>query len=314
MKMKPLVASSLIIAALAIQLYDIKLLLTFRNLPSGTYTPPMDNKNWIRLMSHFDEIMFFPAFESPKIHPMDYQDFSYLALKAGKPVNLAYVARGNFSAMHDFNDSQSVRVENGKLSPKALYITNAANLEHFSFAFQSNKARLNILDSCYYIYANVPQNQQINPLADQLNIPVKASLDSILKALTVRTEFTETGKVPALDNKSIRYWVQSLNIGEQVISMEGFAFIDTTMNNKGDSIFVTLTAGDKSYIVTTHIKQRPDITAAFNKPYLEDSGFTFMAYTDNVPAGKYKMGLVIKDAGGRLIYQPIEREISIKNP
>ena len=71
----------------------------------GTYKPPMDNADWIYLMSQFDEVLFFPAFSSPRIRSMDYQDFSYLALKAGKPVNLAYLAREDSRAMQRFSDS-----------------------------------------------------------------------------------------------------------------------------------------------------------------------------------------------------------------
>jgi hypothetical protein len=313
-KMKPLIASSLIIAALLIQLYDIKPLLIYRHLPSGTYTPHMDTKNWLQVMGQFDEILFFPAFESPKIRSMDYQDFSYLALKAGKPVNLAYVARADSRAMQRFGDSLRVIVENGRLSPRALYITNAANLEHFYLSFKSKAAQLNMLDSCFYIFANKPKNDQLEALTNKLNTPVRAKLDSALTSISIGSKFSEIAKIPGADNKSIRYWLQSVNIGEKVISIEGFAFIDTTQNNKGDSIFVTLTSADKSYMVRTMIIQRPDITAAFQKHYLDDAGFNFIAFTDNLQSGVYQAGLAIKDVRGRFVYQPFEKEVTVKIP
>ena len=84
---------------------------------------------------------------------MDYQDFSYLALKAGKPVNLAYVARGDSKAMQLFADSLTGVVQSGRLSPKALYITDVAHLEYFSRAYQMNTMRLNSLDGCYFIFS-----------------------------------------------------------------------------------------------------------------------------------------------------------------
>jgi hypothetical protein len=312
-KMKPLVSSVIIIAGLVIQLYDIKAILTFRHLPSGTYTPPrMDAKNWIQVMDHFDEIVFYPAFESPKIYPMDYQDFAYLALKAGKPVNLAYVARQNSRAMQGFSDSLRSNIENGKLSSKALYITSAASLEHFYLAFKSNTARLNMLDSCFYIFANKPEDISLEELTNKLNVPVSAKLDSVLASVRKGSKFSETSQIPAIDNKTIHYWLQSSNIGEKVISMEGWAFIDTTQNNKGDSIFVTLSSPEKSYIVRTMIIPRPDVTAAFVRPYLNDAGFNFIAFTDSVEKGKYQLGLAIKDALGRFVYQPTDKMAIIK--
>jgi len=312
-KIKPLISTVIILAALVVQLYDIKPLLIFRHLPAGTYAPPnMDSKNWIQVMRQFDEILFYPAFESPKIFPMDYQDFAYLALKSGKPVNLAYVARADSRAMQRFSDSLRASVENGKLSPRALYLTNASSLEHFNLAFQSNTTQLNLLDSCFYIFTKEPGNNKLEALTDKLNAPFRAKLDNALRSIGTGSKFSEVDKIPVADNKAIRYWLQTVDISEKVISMEGFAFIDTTQNNKGDSIFVTLSSADKSYMVRTMIKQRPDITAAFRKTYLNDAGFNFIALTDNVQKGKYQVGIAIKDTGGQFVYQPTDREAKIK--
>ncbi|HEY2348044.1 MAG TPA: DUF6311 domain-containing protein [Puia sp.] len=314
-KIKPLITTTIIVAALLVQLYDIKPLLTFRRLPFGTYAPShLDSKNWIQLMKKFDEILFYPAFESPKVFPMDYQDFAYLALKAGKPVNLAYVARADNRAMQLFSDSSRSRVENGRLTQKALYLTNAANLEHFNLAFQSNAAQLNFLDGCYYVFNKEPRDENLEALINKLNIPFRAKLDSALNSISKGSKFSETSKIPVADDKAIHYWLQTVNIGEKVISMEGFAFIDSTQTNKGDSIFVTLSSEDKCYMVRTLIVQRPDITAAFRKTYLDDAGFNFIAFTENVQKGTYQIGLAIKDTRGQFVYQPTDKQIKIKMP
>ncbi len=312
-KMKPLFSTAIIIGALVIQMYDIRPLITFRHLPSGTYNPPhLNSEKWIQLMHHFDEILFYPAFESPKIYPMDYQDFSYLALKAGKPVNLAYVARADNTAMKRFGDSLRSNVENGRLSPTTLYLTNTSGLEHFNVAFQTDEAQLNLLDSCFYIFSKTLKNAQLDILTNTLNTPVRSKLDSALASIKNGSRFLETPRIAASDKKPIHYWLQTTDIGEKIISIEGFAFIDTTANNKGDSIFVTLSSADKSYIVRTVIIQRPDITTAFNKPYLADAGFNFIATTENVEKGKYQIGLAIKDALGRFVYQPTDSVAFIK--
>jgi hypothetical protein len=313
-RINSIVSSALIVVALVIQLYDIKPILTFRHLPSGTYSPPMDDRNWICIMKQFQEIIFFPAFQSPNIRPMDYQDFAYLALKAGKPVNLAYVARANSRSMKKYADSLTAKIEDGKLSSQALYITNSVNLEHFSLALQSNTTRLNTLDSCYYIFSGEPENHQLLTLTNKLNAPKGRVLDSILTAIKFKTEFKETNKIILADNKTIRYVIQSLNIGQKVISAEGWAFIDSIQNNKGDSIFITLSNGDTSYMAEAKIIQRPDVTANFKKTYLDDSGFKFFGFTDQVRNGKYKIGLAIKDAQGRFVFQPTENVLVVGIP
>ena len=314
-KLKPLLTSVLIMGALLIQLYDIKPLLTSRrDMPYGTYTPPMDNQNWIKLMSQFDEILFFPAFETPRIRSMDYQDFSYLALKAGKPVNLAYVARADSRAMQLYSDSLTANVETGKLSPKALYIISGSYLEHFSQAFHMNAARLNTLDGCYYIFSKSLKNDTLDAIVNKGNVLGKAVLDSAMSTVGNRMEFAKTEKIPSVNNNAIRYNPESIHIGQLVISMQGWAFIDTTQNNKGDSIFITLSSVDKSYIARARILQRDDMKSAFGRPHLDDAGFKFLAFTDDVQKGTYQVGLAIKDAQGRFVYQPMGREIKVKIP
>jgi len=67
-------------------------------------------------------------------------------------------------------------------------------------------------------------------------------------------------------------------------------------------------------MVRTMIIQRPDITAAFQKHYLDDAGFNFIAFTDNLQIGVYQAGLAIKDVRGRFVYQPFEKEVTVKIP
>jgi hypothetical protein len=300
--------------ALVIQLYDISRLLTSKEMSYGTYTPPMDNSDWISLMEQFDEILFFPAFDSPKLRSMDYQDFSYLALKARKPVNLAYVARGDSRTMQLFTDSLTGVVQSGRFSPKALYITNAAHLVYFSRAYQMNTMRLNSLDGCYYIYSKELKNSRLDSIASRLNALNKSKLDSALSILANRIEFRESVPISVEDNKAIHYNLESQSIGRYVISMSGWAFIDTTQNNERDSIFISLSSNNKSYLAAATTSPREDMNSAFNKQDITNSGFKFLAFTDSVQKGIYKVGLVIKDARGRMVKQTVGIETKINMP
>ena len=314
-KIRPLISSSLVVLALAIQLYDITPLLTSKTMTYGTYKPPMHNADWIKLMSQFDEILFFPAFNSPKIRSMDYQDFSYLALKAGKPVNLAYVPREDSRAIRSFTDSLTGVVQSGKLSPKALYITNASNLEYFSKAVQEDGAILNTMDSCFYIYAKEPENGPPDAaLNGQLRSRSQAVLDSVLRITGRSAGFVDAGKLTAKADQSIRYHIETINIAQGVVSLDGWAFIDSTQNNKNDSIFITLISDDKSYLAPAKMSQRQDIANSIGKPNLNKSGLAFLAFTDNVERGKYQLGIAIKDAQGRFVYQTTGKEVRVKIP
>jgi hypothetical protein len=79
-----------------------------------------------------------------------------------------------------------------------------------------------------------------------------------------------------------------------VISVTGWAFVDSTKNNKGDSIFFVLNNNTNTYIAPARITSRPDVTSHFNKPYLDDAGFAALIFKDDVEKGTYELGIAIK--------------------
>jgi hypothetical protein len=307
-RIKPIISTSVIILALAIQLYDVNRLLTSKNMTYGAYNPPMQNANWIKLMSQFDEVLFFPAFNSPGIKDMAYQDFSYLALKAGKPVNLAYVAREDSRALKNFSDSLTETVASGVLSPKALYITDSAHLSYFSKAILSHSAFVGPLDGCFYIFSVGQQKTSMN------DSPEKGSNDILANVLKKShpAAFVIAGSLPVVDNGAIRYNIESMNIKEAVVSLNGWAFIDSSQNNTNDSIFISLISHDQSYLASVATLQREDVAGGFSRPNLANCGFGFLAFTDNVKPGIYQIGLAIKDAKGRFVFQTLGRAVRIK--
>ncbi len=307
------ISSCLIVLALIVQLYDINRLLRSKEMSYGTYKPPMDNADWIYLMGQFDEVLFFPAFSSPKIRSMDYQDFSFLALKAGKPVNIAYLAREDSRAMQRFSDSLTRVVQSGILSPRALYITNAENLPYFSSAFRKKTARLDSLDGCYYIFSSALKSGHLDSFTNKLNTIKKAKIDSLKVITGNRNEFTESAKLSESGFNSIHYNLESDSITSQVISANGWAFIESSQNNKGDSVFFTLNSPDRFYMAAAKLFKRGDLSGAFNRQYLDDGGIVFLAFTDFVKNGKYELGLAIRNAKGQLTYQPIGIPVIIKN-
>ena len=54
-----------------------------------------------------------------------------------------------------------------------------------------------------------------------------------------------------------------------IIQIRGWVFLKETSNNKGDSIFISLTNKTKTIVVPIKIDKRPDITSAFKKEFLD---------------------------------------------
>lgn len=203
-------------------------------------------------------------------------------------------------------------VQSGILSPRALYITNAENLKYFSLAFQNKTARLNSLDGCYYIVSNDLKNDHLDSFANTLKANNKAKTDSVKKIAGNRNEFSESAKPSESGLNSIHFNLDSESITSRDISAKGWAFIESSQNNKGDSVFFTLNSPERFYMAAANLSKRGDLSRVFNRQYLDDGGIVFLAFTDYVEAGKYELGLAIKNAKGQIIYQPIGRQVIIE--
>jgi len=297
-RIKPIISTSIIVFFLIIQIYDLRRLLTSKNISDA---------NWIKLMTQFDEILFFPAFNTPPIRNMAYQDFSYLAFKAGKPVNAAYVARENSAAIKTFTDSLAETVAGGVLSNRALYITDSAHLPYFSKAIRSYSATVGSLDGCFYIFSG-GDNDIIH---DSLRRKSNSILNNLLEKSNL-TGFVETPVLPIVYGSTIRHNIESINIGKGVISMGGWAFIDSSQNNENDSIFITLNSKDQFYLAPVKRSQRPDVASAFNRPSLVNCGLGLLVFTDNLKTGTYQLGLAIKNAESKFVFQALGREVNLK--
>jgi hypothetical protein len=314
LKINSLGKTAMIILVVLIQLIDIRPILNPRKMTYGAYYPPLD-KNWTRLMAPFDNIVFYPPFESQQLTQMDYEYFCFLAARSRKGINIGYVARADHGAMKLYSDSLSSSLENGMpLRPKTLYITTQPYLDHFSLLLQSGGASLNTVDGYYYLYSDGIRNDSLRSLSTALNDKNKPKLDSGLRITSTKVEFSETGKLPVTENKPLRYFIQRLDNGEKFIAAEGWGFIDSTFNNKGDSIFITLSSDTKTYIAATTLQPRPDVTIHFSKPYLDDAGFKILAFFDSVPKGIYRLGIAVRDQQGRLVCQPDDNMVGVGVP
>jgi hypothetical protein len=168
---------------------------------------------------------------------------------------------------------------------------------------QSDPHKLHMLDGYYYLTGSEIKDDRLRARLAVEDLKYKAKLDSGLAQAGKKTFFRETARLPVTDQKPIHYYTQRQYNSKGFLAIDGWAFLDTTQNDKGDSIFITLTSDDRSYIAAAAIQSRPDVSAHFSRPYLDDAGFKTIAFFDSVSRGIYHLGIAIKDHGGRYFYQ-----------
>lgn len=301
----------LVTLAFMIQVYDIKMMFLNKNLPQGTYTPPMEDRAWMDLMRQFDEVIFLPPFQTPAIRPMDYQDFSYLALKAGKPINVAYVPRADYGGIQRYRDSVNNAVAQGRLSPKVLYITGGAALDQYTYPLKTGEASLHSLDNCFFLVSKSIDNPQLDALMKSIDAENKDKLDSVMM---VRGKKKEFAPLPARLNVrpgSIHYNLEAVTSGPYFVSIHGWVVRDSTRDNTGDSVFFTLDAGDTSYWASTGRGDRPDVAAAFPGVHVANAGVSLMAFTDSIPKGNYQLGITVKTTKGDYFHQLTNKRVTV---
>lgn len=310
-KANPVIPAAIVALAFIVQAFDIKMMLIDKNLPRGTYTPPMEDQTWINLMRQFDEVLFLPPFQSPGIRPMDYQDFSYLALKAGKPINCAYVPRADYHGMQVYSDSLTDAVAQGKLSPKAIYITSVAALEQFSFPVKKDVASLHSLDGCYFLISKAINDPLLDTLTKRIDAEHKVLLDSAMIASGRKKQFTPFPRTLSVAPGALSHNLEAVTLGPDYLSIHGWVVRDSTKDNTGDSVFFTLDAGGRSYFAAAGTGDRQDVAAAFPEVHVVNAGVALIAFTDSLPKGSYQLGIIVKTAQGRYIHMQTEREVRV---
>ncbi|HKH61199.1 MAG TPA: DUF6311 domain-containing protein [Flavitalea sp.] len=303
--------SFILLGALCIQLYDIKLLLTHLQLSRGAYHPPINTPKWNSIIKEFDDIAFVPPFQATNLTHMDYQYFCFMAAKAQKPINTGYVARADYNASKKYTDSLLERLAEGKLSPRTLYITTASHLNEFSFPLQTDSCQLNILDDYYYLFSKNKNDENLLNISKESNALNKRKLDSTLNRLPQKITFKEIRTIDT-SKGNIQHYMSTFKNAENFVMVNGWAFIANTASNKGDSIFVVLDGKNKFFIANTIPFKRPDITSHFKRSYLDDAGYYATIFCDSVDAGSYQLGLAIKNTKGQIFYQATDKSVKIK--
>jgi hypothetical protein len=311
-KVRPMIPSIIIALVFIIQLYDLKNMLRNRGFAGGTYTPPMESAAWLKLMGQFDEVICLHPFFEPGNWSMSYQDFSFLALKAGKPIDLAYVARANSQGEAHYTDSLRTTAGFGHLSPKALYIINANYIDAWSIPLKTGAANLHMLDGCYFYFAKEAEKETLDTLTRRLDAMNRKKLDSVFDADGRKIQFREIPKALAAGKHSIKNNMEKIEYGDDFFAIQGWAVRDSTPDNTGDSVFLTLSSQQGNWWAPSGISEREDVSNVFLPSKIHNPAVHFLGFTDSVPRGEYDLGVIVKTSQGQYIQAGTGRIVKVK--
>lgn len=284
---------TLLLSLFTLQFYDIENILTSRNLKGGEFHTKLQDSKWIYLFKNFDEIVSYPPYTNNLVYGMDYQDLSFLALKAKKPITNGYVARENLSDSKRFKDTLANTLKRGEISKGRIYVTNSANLKDFNVLFYKDKVNLKRLDNFYLIYS---KEKKLNTFLNESKEDIK-SVDSIKSTFLKNNNFREVQN-NWKTKENLQFNIESYTFEEDVMQISGWAFNKSSENSLKDSIFIALLDKDKSYLFPVNKVVRGDISKEYKRNDLDESGFFTTIFTDKLSKKAYTLAIVIKDKYG----------------
>ncbi|HEU4495527.1 MAG TPA: DUF6311 domain-containing protein [Flavobacterium sp.] len=295
-----------------LQLYDTQKLFSQWNLPSGSYHTPLSDKKWLKVMEKFDNIIVYPPFtyNYSMNYQMDYQDLCYLALKAKKPISNAYVARTNVNKAEAFSKELLKRLNRGEIDDNRLFITTAGHISGFDVLIKKNRVDLQRMDNFIFVYSKKMKLNASDFQNDEETVKYIDSIKSYYKNQKT-IEFSPINFDLFEENK-ISSNFDTFEFKDNILQVRGWAFLKDTHNNKGDSIYIALSSKSRNIMIPMRIDKRPDVTNAFKKEFLDDSGFNSPIETSHLEKDSYQIGIIIKDRQGKYNYTKTDKSITIK--
>ena len=289
---------------LILQIYDTKMLFTFRNLNSGEYHPPLSEEKWNTVFSEFDHVITYPIYDLKTKNDFDYQDFGYFAALNKATITNAYVAHIDGKGEEKFKSEVLEQILNSKIDTKTVYITSENNLKDFVVLINSGNATLKVIDNYYVIYS-----AQVNLNITQTEID-KATIAKALKTSLKPNNFEPTS-LPIKPTNNIEFYFEKFEVQNNYVNINGWGLMPTSTNNSKDSIFVVLRDKNQFYIATMTNYIREDIGMKFNNKNLENAGFTSIVFTKNIKKGTtLNYGVLIK-SGNQYNYAESEEVVTI---
>ncbi|WP_284650989.1 DUF6311 domain-containing protein [Flavobacterium terrisoli] len=290
-----------------IQMVDVSPIFYKKETQLGDYKPALNINFWNAIFSNFKNAITVMPFNNDLVNFQDYQEIAFFAYKNKTTVTNGNLARYDGKIAQVFTNDLISNIIKGNFSTDNLYITSKENLKYFSPAYK--KGLINIInsDGYYFVYS---KSKKISNLPD--NLPKdKSEFEVAQRENLVTTEFELCNTPLGKSNGEVKFNFENELFVNPIFQVKGWAFIENTDNNAGDSIFVYLKNDKNLYKKKSVQTKREDITIVFKKQNLDNSGFDSFAFTNNLEKGKYELIIAIKDKKGNLYYTNTNKVVNI---
>jgi hypothetical protein len=302
----------------SIQIYDIQNLFNSKNLTheKWEYDTPLEDSKWRAVFKHFDAVLVYPlySFNYSMTYQNDYQDLSFLALKEGKPISNAYLARVKMAPRAAVITEVNFDLKRGDLSEGDLFVTNAENVSAFENLIASKKATIRKLNNFYIIFTS-----RKTQIIDNILKLSKLDLENISR-FTSQFKFNATkleylGKADFEVKNEVKLNIELFEQQKKFLSIRGWAFYKEGQKISSDSLYLVFrsSTNNETYRIYPRVEPRPDVANYFNEASIKDSGFNDVLDLSTLPAGAYKVDILFSSNKSTKAYCSSEKEVILKD-
>lgn len=318
LKLKWQVVSLMSLLLLTLQIYDIQNLFNSKNLTheKWDYTTPLQDKKWRAVFKHFDAVLVYPlySFNYSMTYQNDYQDLSFLALKEGKPISNAYLARVKMAPRAAAVSELKFNLKKGKLDSKILFVTIEKELKAFENLIANNTATIRKIDNFFLVF-----NSEKTDAVDKI---LKLSSQEIENTNQVKNQFKGTStKVEELNGRNfsaigeVKFNVDFFEQQNRFINIRGWALYLEGQKCSADTLFFVLQSTTKRRVFKIQPKSesRPDVAVFYKEPAITACGFNDVIDLTSLPADIYSLNILFSKNDVINAYYPEIKEVILKD-
>jgi hypothetical protein len=298
---------TLISILLIVQMSDIYPMFNKKEIQPGDYKPALNINFWNTIFSNFKNVITVMPFNNDLVNFQDYQEIAFFAFKNKTTVTNGNLARYDGKSAQVFTNNLINDIIKGNFPVENLYISNKENLKYFSPAYTKGLINISNSDGYYFIYSKSKNINQLPLTSLKDNIDLEIAKKENLKRIEFQICNTPLGN--SLGNVKSNF--ENELVTNLICQLKGWAFIEKSNNNVGDSIFLYLKNEKRLYKSKCVLNDRKDITIVYKKENLDNSGFESFTFLDNIEKGRYDLILVIKDKNGGVYYSNENKFLNI---
>ncbi len=303
---------------LSLQVYDIQNLFNSKNLTheKWDYTSPLQDNKWRAIFKHFDAVLVYPlySFNYSMTYNNDYQDLSFLALKEGKPISNAYLARVKMAPRAAAVSEINFNLKKGKLDIKNLFVTTEKDLKAFENLIANNTVTIRKIDNFFIVFNSKK--------ADQVDKTLKLSRQEVENTNQVKIQFKETstkveelGKQDFASTREVKFNIDFFEQQSKFINIRGWALYLNGQKYSSDTLFFVLQSRTTKSLFKIQPKNesRPDVAAFYKDPTITACGFNDVIDLTSLPADIYSLNILFSKNGVISAYYPEIKEVILKD-